>query len=137
MGKSYSRFFVLLNKANKQGASLNRTDVVKDFTKGEKDSITLLTDAEYNLLCSKLENMVPKPVNTKLDKQRKAVIAQFRIIGKTAADAIAWTEKYGVNGNKRKFNDYNAQELYLLFRNAEKLKNDHIKSVSKRLKNGL
>lgn len=45
------------------------------------------------------------------EKLRKALIAKSYAIGERAAFIKCWCEKYGVFNTKKKFNDYNAQEL--------------------------
>jgi hypothetical protein len=138
MANKYSRFFSLLNNIKNQGTELDRHEVVREFTHGIKKSITDLTVIEYDDLCNKLQSMLPKkPVekNDKKDKTRKAIISQFLSVGKTVFDAISWSEKYGVKGKKKSFNDYTAQELYLLLQNAKKVKAFTIQSIEKNSRN--
>jgi hypothetical protein len=51
------------------------------------------------------------------------------------ADAIAWAEKQGVKGVKKKFNDYTTGELYVLIGIAEKVLSDWEKGVRKQFSN--
>jgi hypothetical protein len=123
---SYSRFFTLLREVNKQGTSYTYKELVSHFTKGRTDSLKSISQNEYNELCNSLEVMLPKYKN---DKARKAIIAIFKSIGKTTTEAIVWAENNGVDGQKKKFNDYNGQELVKLIRVAEKIKQHKIKSI--------
>lgn len=134
---NYLRFFGLLRDINKNGANRTKESLVSEFTNGRTDSIRGLSEKEYTDLCLQLESMLPKKKYDKADKMRKAIISQFLSIGKTAEDAKAWAEKHGVRSKKKGFNEYDNQELYLLVQNAQKVKSDHIKAVSKGLKNGL
>ena len=45
------------------------------------------------------------------EKLRKALIAKSYVIGEEVEFVKNWCEKYGVFETKKKFNDYNAQEL--------------------------
>ena len=133
MPRDYSQVFVLLVQINKSGIELTKEEAVSTFTNGRTGSLTELSDFELTDFKKSLQLMVTQPdrKDDKLDNTRKAIISQFKGIGKTTADAIAWAEKYGVFGNKRRFNDYNGQELYQLLQNAKKMKADTIRSVTK------
>lgn len=133
MRNRYARIFAIIRQLNSQGISITHTDAVRDHTCGKKDSLKDLTGDELQALETALQDMTPKTAYTedKLDATRKAIIAQFLGIGRTAADAIEWAEKYGVSGVKRAFNEYTGQELYRLLQNAKKMQQDFIKSVNK------
>jgi len=95
-------------------------------------SPALMGTGAARLATQKRPVSINKPVHDPVrDKMRKAIISQFKAIGKTTNHAIAWAEKYGVGGEKRLFNDYSEQELYQLIRNAEKMKSDFINSLNK------
>jgi hypothetical protein len=138
MARNYSRVFAILKDVNSIGIDLTYKEAVGTFTAGRTESLGDLSDFELKEFEKTLMLMVPE--NKKLERfndanndTRRAIISQFKSIGKTTADAIAWTEKYGVFGNKRKFNDYNGQELFQLLQNAKKMKADAITAVNKKL----
>ena len=133
MPRDYSQVFVLLVQINKSGVELTKEEAVSIFTDKRTVKLTDLSDFELIEFKKTLQFMVPQTdkKDDKLDRTRKAIISQFKGIGKTTADAIAWAEKYGVFGSKKKFNDYDGQELYQLLQNAKKMKADTIKSVTK------
>lgn len=139
MTHNYSRFFSLIKQINNTGVALTKEEVIQDFTNGKTNSLKALKHFELQELERRLMERLN---NTKTDNdfkndprdaQRKAIISQFKSIGRNAADAIAWAEKYGINGKKKRFNDYDAQELFILTKNAENVKNDYTLSVNKKL----
>lgn len=139
MQNKYSRFFALLKQTNQ-----TKEEVISNFTNGRTDSLRGLylrefQEMERQLIRLSSGNNTPanNHVNNTGDKQRKAIIAIFKSIGKTTENAKAWAEKYGVKGEKKNFNDYTNQELYILIRNAEKMKADFIKSVNKKVMHGV
>ncbi len=118
--------------------ALTKEEAVSDFTDKRTTSLSSLSAGELagieqylSTLTSHRQASAPvvDPIG---DNLRKGIISQFLSIGRDVKAAKDWAEKYGVQGNKRKFNDYNHQELYLLFQNAKKMKKDHIKSVTRR-----
>ena len=123
MARDYRRVFAIIKDINASGVELYYKEAVDVFTGGRTKSLGDLSDFELREFINSLQKMtVQKPVtvDTVHDKQRKAIISQFKAIGKTTDDAIAWAEKYGVFGEKKKFNDYNGQELHQLIKNAQK-----------------
>ncbi len=139
----YSRLFAIIKQLNSNGAQLSHKQLVKDFTGGRTESLKDLSEGEFQELERQLIKSTPKTKTATdyeadpRDAQRKAIIAQFKSINRTADDAKAWAEKYGVRGIKRLFNDYTAQELHTLLQNCLKMKSDFIKGVNKKLLNGL
>lgn len=134
----YSTFYAAYNNAVKHGCNLTKEELIDGFTDYRTNSLKDLSDGELRELVLQLNGRTSSPASTgsaegdkKRDKMRKAIISQFLFVGKTVGDAIAWAEKYGCNGVKRKFNDYTAQELYVLIANAEKMKSDFLKSFKK------
>lgn len=99
----------------------SRKDVIRSFSNGRTESSSELYSGEAYNLIECLKKQAGNTTDTR-DKQRKAIIAIFKRKGKTVQDAIAWAENRGVKGEKRKFNDYTGQELYLLTIAAETLK---------------
>lgn len=144
MKTKYARFYALLNQINSTGASITKEELIAEFTNGKTNSLTSLQHWEFQELerqliakvqSKKPEFDVPKNLLTN-DSTRKAIISQFLSIGRTVQDAKDWCEKYGVNGAKKAFNQYTGQELFMLLQNAKKVKNDFIKSASKKIING-
>ena len=135
----FSPFYAAYNTAVKSGCSYSKEELVEQFTNGRTCSLRQLSPGELRELVLTINRLTNNPTQPPLrgeelltpeqkkrDGMRKAIIAQFKFIGKTTGDAIAWAEKYGCHGVKRKFNEYSEQELYVLIRNAEKMKEDFI-----------
>ena len=132
----YARFFAILKQTNANGLHLTKEQAVSDYTTGRTTHLSSLTIEELNGLEQYLSTLITTPQwvtaskfmhnDPTRDGMRKAIISQFKSIGRTTKAAIAWAEKYGVGGKKKKFNDYDEQELYQLIRNAEKVKEDFI-----------
>lgn len=139
MKNKYARVFAIISQINKAGGAVTDKILVSDFTDGRATSLKDLTEGEFQEFERNLVKMAPNKLDASvykydpLDSARKAVIAQFKSIGRTAEDAIAWAEKYGVKNQKKKFNEYTGQELFVLIKNAEKVKQDFIRSVNKKL----
>lgn len=139
MSNIYSRFFSLIKQINNTGVAITKEEVIEDFTSGRTNSLKSLDFREFQELERQLIARVSNVKtasdfkNDPRDAQRKAIISQFKSIGRSASNAIDWAEKYGVNGVKKRFNDYDASELFILTKNAEKVKNDYIVSVNKKL----
>lgn len=139
MRNKYARVFAIISQINKAGGAVTDKILVSDFTEGRATSLKDLTDGEFQEFERNLVKMAPNKLDANaykydpLDRSRKAIIAQFKSIGRTAEDAIAWAEKYGVKNQKKKFNEYTGQELFVLIKSAEKVKQDFIKSVNKKL----
>lgn len=133
----YARFFALLKQANSNGLILTKEQAVLAATGGVSDSLSSLSMQQLWQAEQYLQGCVaPVPEHNsknsaKTDAMRKAIISQFKSIGRTTQQAIAWAEKYGVHGKKKSFNDYDEKELIILIRNAEKVKSDWIDSVTK------
>ncbi len=139
MTHNYSRFFSLIKQINSTGVALTKEEVIQDFTNGKTNSLKALKHFELQELERRLMERLNNTKtsndfkNDPRDAQRKAIISDFKSIHRTTNDAIAWAEKYGVNGVKKKFNNYTKSELKLLKLNAEKVKNDYTLSVNKKL----
>ena len=143
MKGKYSRFYAILSQANAAGLAITKDEAVAEHTGGKTTSLSALSPGELAGLEQSLSSATsasklgipagPPPGGKTCETMRKAIIAIFKSIGRDTAAAKAWAEKYGVFGNKKAFNDYDAQELWQLIRNAEKMKSDHIRSVNQRL----
>ena len=133
----FSKVFALLKQINSTGMGLTYQQAVKDLTDNRTDSLSSLDAWEVQELERMLLKMVPSdkskvaPDADKADRMRKSIISIFKSIGGTVDDAKKWAEKYGVNGKKKAFNEYTPGELFLLIRNAETMKKDHIKALNK------
>ncbi len=140
MKNKYARVFAIVGQINNAGADVTYKELLKSFTNGRTDSLSKLEHwelQEFERSLMKLQGENPLSdadyLNDPLNATRRAIIAQFKSIGRTASNAIEWAEKYGVNGRKKRFNDYNGQELFVLLQNAKKVKADFIKSINKKL----
>jgi hypothetical protein len=71
------------------------------------------------------------PSKIRCEKLRKALIAKSYAIGERTEFVKSWCEKYGVFENKKKFNDYNAQELKGLLEKFNRVVKHRIERVSK------
>lgn len=142
MKNKYARVFAMVAEINASGANTTYKDLLWDFTKdreaGQTKSLGDLTEFELREFETCLQRLKTNPTksasdyaNDPLDAQRKAIIAQFKSMGLTAYHAKAWAEKYGVSGVKRNFNEYTANELYVLTKNAEKVKDEFIAKANK------
>lgn len=137
MQNNYKEFFTLYGIAIKQGCTFSREELITDFSKGKKKSLKDLTPGEYREFIYQLRCRIGQPAihvtsdNETRNGMRRAIISQFRFIGKNAQDAKAWAEKYGCRGLKKEFNAYSEQELHVLLQNATKMKEDFLKSIGK------
>ncbi|MFC4262445.1 hypothetical protein ACFOWM_06135 [Ferruginibacter yonginensis] len=135
----YAAFYAAYNKTLAQGNTLTKQEVVLDFTQNRTKSLQDLEDDELQLLVKHLNQSAgsfykkpTEPAEVEKDNLRKAIISQFHQMYRTPSNAIAWAEKYGVNGSKKRFNDYDAKELMLLLQNAKKVKEDWQTAISKK-----
>ncbi len=134
----YSPFYAAFTRATTMGCNLTKKELVEEFTEGRTTSLKELSHGELielikmvNRLCGNGEIKKRTHDEIKKNNMRRAIISQFKFIGKTTRDAIVWAEKYGCKGVKRKFNEYTEQELYVLIRNAEQMKEDFLKGLRK------
>lgn len=141
IANKYARFYALISQINNAGVDITKEDVVSDFTNGRSSSLKDLKHWEFQELERQLiaranNNKKPSATNYEndhLNPIRRAIIAQFKSIGRTVEDAKNWAETYGVSGVKKMFNDYTGQELFKLLQNAKKIKSDYLKSANKKL----
>lgn len=135
MPRDYSEVFAIVKQLNINGARTTYKDLLKEFMNGVTDSLRAISDDDLDLFKKSLRLMVGEKhkYTDSNDAIRKAIISQFKSVGGSTTDAIAWAEKYGVFGVKKKFNDYDGQELWQMLRNAEKMKGDAIKSVNRQM----
>lgn len=143
MKNKYAKVFAIVSQINKAGGVVTYQELVWNFTENRASGRTTslsdlnqweLQEFERSLAAAAPNNLAANDyASDPLDRARKAVIAIFKSVGRSTQDAIAWAEKYGVKGKKKKFNDYNGQELWMLIQNAEKMKSSFILSVNKKL----
>lgn len=112
------------------GLSSQKSNIIAGITQGRTESSKEMTDMEARQMITYLKMECGK-MHADKDKKRKKLIALAYSIGENTQFVIAWAEKYGVNGVKRKFNQYTKQELHLLI---EKFQNTVIEH---RIKNNL
>lgn len=129
--KKYATFFLAL----KRHPHLTKEQAVLNFTNGQTNSLKALDHWEVQELTRRLNDLAPAPSPKGEGRAypggEKAIIAIWRSMGRQPADAIAWAEKQGVKGVKKRFNDYTNGELYILIAIAEKAKNDWLAQVRK------
>lgn len=125
---------------NKTGLIKQKANLVAGFTAGRTEHSSEMNVDEAQGLIAYLNaqsfNAKDGGVLTEnrlLDKKRKAIIAQFRSIGKSANDAIAWVESREWKGKRAKINDFSAQELHVILTAAKKMKSDFEKAIRKQL----
>jgi hypothetical protein len=94
-------------------------NLIAGMTKGRTESSKEMTDFEARELIAYLQSERGK-MYVDRDKKRKKLIALAFSIGENTGFVIGWAEKYGVNGVKRKFNQYTKQELHLLIDKFQK-----------------
>lgn len=140
MKGKFSRVFAIIADINKAGGDVTYKELLKGFTNNRTDSLSSLEHRELQEFERSLMRLQSQTdltdadyKNDPLNQTRRAIIAQFKSIGRTTEAAIEWAEKYGVNGEKRKFNDYTGQQLFVLLQNAKNVKSDYIKSANKKL----
>lgn len=137
----YATFYAAYNSTKAKGNPLTKEEQVREFTQGRTSSLQDLTDAELREIVTALNHtntakwQPTTPEEVKLDKMRKALIAQFHLMHRTPSNAIAWAEKQGVRGTKKKFNKYTTQELYVLIALAEKVVLDWQKAIRLKVAN--
>lgn len=95
------------------GLMAQKADLVSGMTQHRTESSREMTDAEARELIQYLQGEQDRS-KLACDKKRKKLIALAYSIGENPHFVIGWAEKYGVNNVKRKFNDYDKQELHLL-----------------------
>lgn len=132
--KNYKQFFGLL-----KDTGMTKEEAVLTFTEGKHDSLRKLSQKDFQTLCNQLVKLTSTrtftPADAKADSMRKAIISIFYQMDykEPIKAAKAWAEKQGVNGEKKKFNDYNRQELKALILRAEKALSDYENALRKGL----
>ena len=96
-----------------------KANLIAGITKGRSESSKDLTDFEARELINFLKAERGK-IYIECDRKRKKLIALAYSIGENQHFVIGWAEKYGVNGVKKKFNQYDKKELHLLIDKFQK-----------------
>lgn len=128
---NYKSFFAAFKNSVAHGNKFSKDEYIHLFTEGRTTSLKELSQRELGEITANLNALCPAPDYGKGDRMRKSIIAIFHNMDRAPAQAIAWAEKQGVRGRKRKFNDYNNGELYVLIRIAEKALASYRTSVRK------
>jgi hypothetical protein len=135
----YAPFYRAYNNSLNKGNTMSKEEVVLEFTENRTKSLQDLSEDELKALISNLNELagakyVPsRQDEIDKDKMRKAIIAQFHLMHRTPSNAIAWAEKMGVFGNKKKFNHFDKKELRQLIKNAEQVVEDWRKALLKKV----
>lgn len=130
----YSRFFACYAASVRAGNPLSKDEIVYNFTQQRTRHLSDLSLKELDALCASLNQASGasyKPKDDKADKMRKSIIAIFKSMGKDVSAAKSWAEKQGVNGDKKPFNQYSTQELFVLIKVAEKVRYDFQLAIRK------
>ena len=136
MTNKYAAFFTTLRRH----AGLTKEDAVLQFTAGCTHSLKALDNWELQELTRRLQAIAPPPAppypgGEKANQLRRVLIAIFKGMGKTVADAAAWAQRQGVRGYKKKFNDYTTGELHQLIEIAKKIEQHWREGIRKRISN--
>lgn len=130
---NYSTYFAIEKKLKLQGFSFHRSELIQQFTLGQKTGLSDLNNFEYSEFIKWLNQRfaLQKPEkpeaqkNDVLQNQRRKIIALFRKMGyqkdgKADMQRIyQWVKEYGYL--HKSLNQYNEQELPKLVTQAEKV----------------
>lgn len=131
----YSAFFRIHKRIQDTGITIERSEIISDFTNGNKQSLQQLTPWEYNELLNWLNRTFPVgvyPPVSQLNVMRRKIISLFRKMGyqeKGKADMeriYAWVLKYGLL--KKPFNQYSFDELPQLVTQVESMYKKYLNS---------
>ena len=132
----YSAFFRIHNRIQASGLEIERSELIDDFTSGQKQSLQKLTPWEYNELLNWLNRTFPAgedPKKAKANQMRRKIIALFRKMGyqedgKADMERIyAWVLKYGLLN--KSLNQYTYDELPKLVTQVESIYKKHLQSL--------
>lgn len=140
MANKYAAYFILEQEVHKvtQG-TLNRSELIDQFTDGRKDSLKDLTPFEYKELLKWMKTSFKLPEkdwrNTPENKMRRKIIVLFKKMnyvtaeGRADMDRInAWCEKY--SSFHKSLGDHSRKELITLTTQAEKVYESFTKSLT-------
>ena len=137
MGKQFTRFFSLFNKAIRVGAIHDKDHhaLIDSYTGGHTQSLKALTPAELKRIEVYIQELMD-PAAAAANRQRRKIIAILASRG--ASDAAgkpdmkhvyAWVLKYGYL--HKPLNHYTNAELPRLVTQAERIVASDIKAMSK------
>lgn len=106
------------------GMISQKPHLVSGYTGGRTESSREMTDIEARELIKYLQELRHKQEKG-CDSQRKKLIALSYSIGHDAVFVKKWCEKYGVNGVRKTFNQYDKKELLLLIEKFNKTVINH------------
>lgn len=112
--------------------------LVHRFTDGRTTHSREMSIEEMKALIEHIESSVPisikmKEYEAKRDRKRKHLIAMGHSIGKHTKQVISWCERQGARKVKKKFNEYNLQDLYTLIKiYKEKVAESTIHAITRR-----
>lgn len=130
---SYNQFFALKTKVESaHGIELDRKELISEFSNGQIDSLTGLSDNEFKkfMYWFKLKYDVS---DDSTNQMRRKIIALFRKMGcekgdKADMDRIyRWVQRHGYK--KKPLNSYTAQELPKLVSQVERVYQSYIQAV--------
>lgn len=134
----YAAYFSIESKIKGLGFQVDRSDLIDEYTNGNKNSLRDLSEWEYkefikwlNPILQNLQTLKKKDwQNSPENRMRRKIIALFvHRMDYTLEDLDYWCEKFGKF--KKKLNDHSLEELSQLVTQAEKVYESFIKSVNK------
>ena len=134
---SYKAFYAAYNATKRQGNPLSKDEVIEQYTDGRTNSLRALTAEELSGLVRSLNQLLPDGKTMEQDKtqrMRRAILSIWHKMRRSVPDCIAWAEKQGVKGNKKRFNDYTTQELFVLIQISEKMLSEYNNAMRQAVK---
>lgn len=127
------KFWALINH---HGINADQKDgIVWDYTGGRTHHSSELTDEEATGLIRNLQAMGNRGktwvAKDPCDNIRKQLIAMSYSIGEDLDFVKGWCEKYGIYGEKKRFNSYSVKELIGLREKFRKVVKDREQAVCK------
>lgn len=122
----FAAYFAIENRLINAGIKQERSELIMDFTKDQKRSLTELSAWEYNEFLNWLNRLFPSKATedeVSRNNQRRKIISLFRKMGwqfggKADMERIyAWVIKYGYLD--KPLNEYTYQELPKLVTQVE------------------
>lgn len=132
---NYSTYFAIEKKFKRIGVTIERDEMIHDFSNGKKDSLKALSDSEYQDFIRYLNQFFKSQVNIQSEtKQKRKIIALFAQMGYLTDDNKAdmqrinnWCIQYGhLHCN---LNGYKGSDLVKLVTQAEEVYNTFIRDV--------
>jgi hypothetical protein len=133
--KKYSKYFAIEKKLKASGMSVDRADLIADFTEGRTDSLTGLSETDYREFTNHLSKVLSGQTFTppKGERMRKKVIAilcQCGYVKNEKADMPRINEWCKKHGHKHvELNAYKLKELTQLVYQAEQMYKHEIEAL--------